>query len=622
LGNQTLKLIANNAMRLTNIVTAPDETVFGIAGRLHRLSGNRSSSDSLLELFGSDRILPGNLLPGHLGRLFEYLRMDDVGSYPSVVDQHTVLPYWRLFVPVDRYRAVQSSMWWSTATGLKLTLGLISSRLGGANVLRYCDACAQSDLAALGVPTWHRKHQLPRVLVCPEHALALNECDHLPQHVHRHTLFLPDQQIVPFKRTTRNMTKTAEALLLRLAVLSAELLDLSTEKADMALDLRAHYLAWLDQYDLITFRKRTRVEELQRHVLGYWAPICGIAPFANLFESIHGDHCWLVNLVRKHRGAQHPLKHLLLIGSIAPSIEAFLYEIELARTPPAKQRRITILDDPSVVSQVVQLMTREQKSARLTARELGVDVQTILTIARRHGIEVARRSKCIFFGQREKVRHLLSTGCAFADITREIGISISTISRVLAEDPSLQRTRSEVRLSWRRNKARQCLLGVLKQRPMPYPTELRKRMPASYMWLYRNDRAWLYAQLKGLSRWPRVENRRADWAARDVDLAKAIRSAAHAIRASKQAPVRITLSELGRRTGRPSWLEKHRAKLPICTIVLQGALETVPEFQARRLEWWDRYLTEKEGLTPAPSRLRRLAGISNRCSRSSVAAAA
>lgn len=51
-------------MRSLDIMTAPDETVFGIAARQHRLSGNRSSNDSLLELFGSDRVIPASLLPG------------------------------------------------------------------------------------------------------------------------------------------------------------------------------------------------------------------------------------------------------------------------------------------------------------------------------------------------------------------------------------------------------------------------------------------------------------------------------------------------------------------------------------------------------------------------------
>ncbi|WP_420813199.1 TnsD family Tn7-like transposition protein [Pararobbsia silviterrae] len=149
-------------------------------------------------------------------------------------------------------------------------------------------------------------------------------------------------------------------------------------------------------------------------------------------------------------------------------------------------------------------------------------------------------------------------------------------------------------------------------RPSPSPSELRHKIPTYYMWLYRNDRAWLDERMLELPRGRRAEKRRVDWIARDIALARAIRSAAQAIRASEDVPIRISLSELGRRTGRSSWLEKQRAKLPICSILLQDVLETVAEFQARRLQWWERHLRDKEGLSPAPSKLHRVAGIPTR----------
>ncbi|MFV8644300.1 TnsD family Tn7-like transposition protein [Ralstonia pseudosolanacearum] len=599
-------------MQPPDIVAAPDETVFGIAARQHRLSGNRSSSDSLLELFGSNHIVPGSLLPGHLGQFFDSLGLTGRMSYSLLIDQHTVLPYWRLFAPIDRYQAVQSVMWRTAAIGVKLTLGLISSRLGGGSTLRYCDACAESDLANLGVPTWHRKHQMPGVLLCPDHALALNECDHLSQQVHRHTFFLPDDQFIPFNCPANDMSKAAKAQLLRIAVLSTELLNLPWETALPTPDLRARFLVWLDRHDLVTTCQRVRVAELQRHVADYWAPISDTEPFASLFASIDGDHSWLNSLVRKQRGTHHPLKQLLLIGAISPSVDAFLHEEMASRTTPAVHRSLIGAADSPVASQALHLMKDERHSARYAARELGVDVQTILTIAHRHGVEIIRRSKWIFAPERNAIRQLLRAGTPLTEIVQTLGISASTVSRVLAADPDLQRTRREVLLSLRREGERSCLLGALEQRPLLSPSGLRQRVPACYAWLYRHDRAWLGKHLLDLQPGARTAKSCVDWRKRDASLAKAIRLVAQAIRASEETPVRVTLRELGRRTGRTSWLEKHRAKLPICNILLQDVLETVSEFQARRLKWWDQHLTSEEGIPPAPSRLRRLAGMPSR----------
>lgn len=609
---QTDTPASSKQMRPPDIVMAPDETVFGIAARQHRLSGNRSSSDSLRELFGSDRMLPGSLLPGHLEHLFDHLGI--VGaSYSAIVDRHTALPYWRPFVGVDRYRDVQTSMWRTSASGLKLALGVISSRLGGTSALRYCDACVEADLARLGVPTWHRIHQLPGVLICPTHALALHETDHLAQQIHRHTLFLPDERLVAFKRPAHNLAKADKARLFRLAALSAELLDLPAEIATHRPSLRAHYLARLTQYDLVTSRQRVRITELQRHVTDYWAPISGIEPFASLFASISCEHNWLAGLVRKRRGTRHPLKHLLLIGAIASSVEECLYQDVPAKTSPATvSSRPTARDDSSLVSQAIHLMKDEGHSARHVARELGIDVHTALTIAHRNGIGVARRSKRIFASQREEVRQLLGAGHALTEIAHKLSISMSAICRILAADPDLQRARRELQRLRRRDEARNGLLEVLRQQPSLSPSKLRQRTPSCYMWLYRNDRAWLDERLLDMPRGRKVQKSCVDWAGRDVSLANTIRSTAQAIRTSEAAPVRITLRELGRRTGRTSWLEKHRDKLPICNILLQDVLETISDFQARRLEWWNCHLTIEEGVPPSPFRIWRLAGIPSR----------
>ena len=599
-------------MRSLDIMTAPDETVFGIAARQHRLSGNRSSNDSLLELFGSDRVIPASLLPGHLGRLFDYLGMADRSPYSSIVDRHTVLPYWRLFVPVDRYGAVQSSMWLTAATGLKLSLGLISSRLGGASTLRYCDGCAEADLANLGVATWHRIHQLPGVLMCPNHVLALNECHHLSQHIHRHTLFLPDERLVPFNRPAHDLPEATKAQLVRLASLGTELLNSPSETALQALALRERYLVWLGNYGLLTSGKRVCIVALQRHGMNYWEPVSGTEPFATLVASIRDDHSWLTTLVRKQRAIHHPLKHLLLIGSLAPSVNAFLYERVSTSAPSGVWRQPAALNDSSVVADALRLMESEGYSARHTAHELSVGIHTILTIAHRHGVRVARRSKRVFAAQRDAIRLLLRKGTPLAETAHRLGISASTASRVLAEDCDLQRVRRKVQRSLRRDESRHCMIAALENHPIPSPSELRRRIPACYMWLYRNDHAWLIERLLDLPPATRAPKSCVDWNMRDAHLAKAIRSTVQAIRVSEEAPVRITLRELGRRTGHVSWLEKHRAKLPICNILLEDVLESVPEFQARRLEWWNQQLTNEEGISPPPSRLRRLAGIPSR----------
>ena len=53
--------------------------------------------------------------------------------------------------------------------------GLMSNTFPPPVPLRVCAQCAARDCAAGGQPWWRRPHQLPGVLVCPEHAAVLRE---------------------------------------------------------------------------------------------------------------------------------------------------------------------------------------------------------------------------------------------------------------------------------------------------------------------------------------------------------------------------------------------------------------------------------------------------------------
>jgi hypothetical protein len=78
--------------------------------------------------------------------------------------------------------------------------------------------------------------------------------------------------------------------------------------------------------------------------------------------------------------------------------------------------------------------------------------------------------------------------------------------------------------------------------------------------------------------------RRRDWIALDLGCCDRIREVTtHILKSSP--PCRISIAEIERRMGRRAWITKRREKLPLSIASLETVTETDAEFEARRIGW-------------------------------------
>lgn len=82
----------------------------------------------------------------------------------------------------------------------------------------------------------------------------------------------------------------------------------------------------------------------------------------------------------------------------------------------------------------------------------------------------------------------------------------------------------------------------------------------------------------------RTRQPRRDWPLIDQALVRRMMTLVKAISA-ENPPVRITLAELERRIGNRGWLLKRRHRLPVTSQFLRRSLESVDQFQLRRIHW-------------------------------------
>lgn len=564
-------------------VIVPEETIFGIVSRYHVLSGHPTSGDTLIELLNRRCVTLGTAFPSGLNRISKDLRLP-VNTIEELIEGHTILPCFRPFMNHAHYTRIAESVATGTASCTKITLGLLASRVGAEDVLRFCPVCARADCETIGIATWYRAHQFPGVLVCPYHGVLLVAADCLAQRLKRTQLFLP--ATATKWNSQKSVSKVDDRAFEKLVIVSrliAQLFLLRGVPVD-PLTWRNHYLAHLLERDLATVSMRVRQRTLQSALLNFWGSVRNLPPFDGIFARCAGDDSWLTSLYRRPRAAHHPLLHVLLIGFLAASVESFLWtDIPSPVVTSAPDEQASTATECKIAA-----LAAEGRSMRQVAKELSLSVNAVLVKAEKIGIGFTRRSKKLDVEVRSRVRYALAAGDDIAHIVNTTGLSASTVNRILGADRGLQTQRTTIMREQRQTQARDKLRVALVASPSAGFKALQTALGADFIWLYRHDRAWLQAQLPATVRTV-ARTSSVDWCARDRAMAERVRLAATEILDPTRHPIRVTLNEIGRCTGNASWLDKHLARLPRTTELLSQILEPVAVFRARRLAWREKH---------------------------------
>jgi hypothetical protein len=149
----------------------PDESLYSLAVRYHRMMANDSYRLTSQELFGTYSRTCGSILPCCLDALSR--RLAGLYSVLELINRFTLLPLYQPFLDDVTYDGVKATMAANYGTGLKMSLGITASRFLKHASFRYCESCLQEDTQRGGVAYWHRIHLSPGTCVCPYHGEVL-----------------------------------------------------------------------------------------------------------------------------------------------------------------------------------------------------------------------------------------------------------------------------------------------------------------------------------------------------------------------------------------------------------------------------------------------------------------
>jgi len=150
----------------------PDELLYSGLGRAG-LHTSRSCVEIHRDLFGMEVHRPSLGFPYKLKDLAEKIAV----STEHLIYNHTNFLYYTAFVPRLRVsRLVKLLVDGPDRRNLSAHPSIVSPTPGlPPKPLRFCEECMEEAERSFGVRYWRRLHQIPLVLICPEHGCVLRE---------------------------------------------------------------------------------------------------------------------------------------------------------------------------------------------------------------------------------------------------------------------------------------------------------------------------------------------------------------------------------------------------------------------------------------------------------------
>ncbi|WP_439894945.1 TnsD family Tn7-like transposition protein [Pseudomonas syringae] len=456
----------------------PGETFFSLCSRQHICSGSQGPRMTSERLFGlSHRSIKHDFPYGM--RAFEEKTGGFWGSADSILIERTILPFFAPFQSDITMLSAIDTLKGNQLGALKYRLGLVTGGFGAEHPLKVCPECLDEDMSLMGIPYWHLAHQYPGVLICPVHGALLRECTHNRHWYGRFSWNLPSRET--FRAPLLDDLDGGErALLITLG--------------QAAVDLAAiGFKTWFEP-SVVSRTYRQHVDSatsFKDHV----ATLRRFHPFEGLPSSNEEAEGFVANMTRKPRGRCHPIKHLLMITWLFETVQSF-----------SEHYRLTALS---------------MQQQRLVASTRCALVEKRSTLPPVGG---ALRPKKLKAPIRSQLIEQLAQGLSKHAICSAFSVTVSTVNKLLRAQPELKAIWGQARFEMQLESCRHVWNSFREEFPDKGTQALRARSPATYAWLYRNDREWLSSHATPQKEDYRRNRYQIDWAARDVQLRALIKT--------------------------------------------------------------------------------------------------
>lgn len=593
------------------------ELLYSILARYHVRSGNISPKATVEELFGSRSVTAVVDLPANIDSLISNLPIGSKYTSERLIMENTLFPFYSAFLPPERATTVLQSMKGNSGGSIHNRIGVMASTIKENRYIRVCKDCAKESLKTYGELYWVRSHQIPTVIICPKHKTLLYDSKVLVHHFNKHEFVPATVENCTLTEEYKNLTNIEEVIESEFIPKYIQLVD----NVDKLLNNRypnkppewffSQYIEMLKMMGLANTNGSVKQKELREQFIAFYGE--------NILEIVQSsindnESCWLSMMVRKPRKTIHPIRHLLMVHFLGITLEELWNEEEdylpFGKAPfPCLNAGAEHYLKPLITDMTIRYDSKIKRPVGTFSCSCGfVYARSGPDRSEEDRYRVGRVKE---FGEvwEAKLKELLLMNLSLREIARRLKVDVNTVKKY---GQKLEETEAELGHNSKdnlinRDSFRNEWLDLQKQYPEKSKTELRKVNSGLYTWLYRNDREWLNSNSPKKKQITTVNNR-VDWNKRDVEILELVKVIVDETLNSTDKPERITICRVGKKIGKLSLLEKHISKLPLTNEYLLQHIESVRDFQIRRIKWAIKEC-EQEGHDVQWWRVARIAGI-------------
>lgn len=525
---------------MIQLVWFPGECAYSLAARAYLQSPYCSWRETNRELFKVRYVRINVMLPGRL-IAFSKLTAHSVDEVRVKATGHVLFALGLVDIK-SRQRLINAS----TETGEKAfgSSLLAVSKLTFGHHIKACPMCAVADEAEYGVPYWHIIHQYQGVSVCPKHNVRLVVHKTGEGGINRQyvlPLWEKDEKIIPSNITEKRLSCYIAKLHEYLCVFTP------------ITPLNELYKRWLSNRELLTINGHIRWRILKQQLLSYWSAL--FCSFESVLPLKLNEFQFVPTMVHKPRN-MHYIKHVLLMAFLSKTPEEFFNG-----PPEVEKEREGKVNPVRHIEELALELLRKGNSMREVAAQLSCSTGYLKQLALRNHIQIERRRQHITVDIERTVWRKAFYGVHREVIANELDISIGAVEQIIQSHKGLSKWRHHLLVTKRLMARQKELLAFIASHPGKPRNHIRKHCRA-YMWLYKNDKEWLYKNLPLAQ--PRIYYPSVDWSARDIILVAQMMSL---------KPIYNSLSQIDRELGGHGWLLKYRDKLPQASAFAQELLK-------------------------------------------------
>jgi len=455
---------------------AEGETPYSLISRYHLMSGHCSFRANTLAMLGVVEGRASNEFPCFLSQL------SLAGDIPltTVIQSMTPYRYYATFLP----ETLRQLLWDCLATGqtrnIQSSLGAVANRMTPGQLLFSCRHCIKDDIDKYGFPFWHLIHQLTGVVVCPYHHEILHA---VPR--------IKSQAILPEIAIERPAT-TIEV---RYAFLIQNMYNEDSQTFLKQKCLVA-YRRRLSEMGLTTALHRIRFQHFRGIIENHLDEVKAENVAFNYLHNQLPKHQFPECLFYQETVNHHPLKHLVIIEALFNSWPEFIAEVNKPYVQqPAPKVMISNHKKSIELTTKAKRLLQSGQSLRAVSKVVGISVTSLKIAAQKAGVYVDCRPSKVFVAIERAIWRLLLIGRKTADIAHKFSISIGAVEQILRKHPKLVELRKKIWFYQRQKHHRDTILVHVDLNPLDTRKLIRQAHGASYIWLYKHDKAWLYNHL-------------------------------------------------------------------------------------------------------------------------------